>query len=384
MTQENKASEAFIASNIHIPVQKYATDAFSVLNKIFVGYTVSDRFGILNPQSSLNIANTGASKPTKFNKLPPLTDLIDKRAKEIVSKYKSIVVVCLKGIIDDVVLLSAIISHMTDDNTVNVYIADCAASNNPEILKFLKNHSVQIHQSSNIDIWDDIGECECDVIVTSFGGTHLVSGYPAIRSKSYDETVTLCETPWREGLRTAISNKLPYIAQQLNEDETIKIINDIENACMQYINYFDIEITTFGDLARLMAWGLTRQQTAYLSTLKIAKYPNNRNKAISFFDDDSFDSWFLSSLNSEEYSTDSQIRLSVLTDYTKTHGYLDQINVQIDGTEMKCGKPATRSIVVLTDNGFKKFTMTNGDLTCGICANKIYNAIRDFFSKANI
>ena len=357
-------NDKFIVSDTYIPIPLVAKDPLSILGKIFIGHMVSDRFGILNDDCFFRMFNDeSVVKPKKYERNYSFAKLIENRAKTLLNKYKSISVVCPKGNLNDATVLLALVSSLNEDNILTVYITDCAYNNNPILIDYLNNSNVVVNRVADIDLWDDVGESNCDAILTSFGGTFFVSGY---HSLSVDDNELL--NPWNEVLTQILQNMV-----ELDNEDILRVLD----ACESYADYFDVELTSFDVLARIMSWGLSRQQTAYISQTKIAEYPSNRNKAISFFDDETFDRWVLKNLENDDYTIEDQRNFKLMSDYVKS--FIN--NSEVIVTESKCQKPEKKSVKLLTDNGFKRFTLTDGSITCKVCASKIFKRIRKYFKK---
>jgi hypothetical protein len=358
----------FIVSDTRINVSSAATDPLSILGKVFVGYVVSDRYGILNDNCYLRMHNDKTvHKPVRDNASNSFTELMNARAIALLKQYESIAVICMKGNTLDIAVLSAILSLKTKKNTISVYITDYANRINPELIQYVNTFDVDARLVNDADLWDDVGESECDLILTPFGGMYFVSGFQMLH-RQIGDCAAIASMSWRDALPSVLFDTI-----RLEKS----LVPSIEEACLRYAEYFGVELKNFNTLARLISWGLTRQQTAYVSKTKLADYPINRDKAISFFDDESFDRWVLDKLDDSDYPVSEQLSAKVLADYTKS--VTD--NQELIVAKFPYFKPESKSIRVFTNNGFKKFTLTNGSLTCKTCLARMCNRINQFFKK---
>lgn len=247
-------------------------DVFSVVNRVFCGWVVRDRFNILNKHLPFHMADIADEIPVADGSLE-MRDICDSRAQEILALNQPIII-SWSGGVDSTAILIALLRNGIKKDQLTILHAPSSINEYPWLYKKLTEEGYKFVQREDLaSAFNDVTE---GLLITGWCADQLFGSNIHLRNLS------LYNLPWMDGLRQAIKDRGIRISEKSHEY--------LEYAWSDYAKQLGFEMTDFCEFAWIYNFGCKWSyvsQDAFLAS----NLANTRKRIINFFEDIRFQRW---------------------------------------------------------------------------------------------
>lgn len=247
-------------------------DVLSIINRLFCGWIVRDRFNILNKYLPLNMADNKDIIPIPDYKTS-IKDIIDTRAQEILALNQPITI-SWSGGVDSTVILCALLANGIAKDQLTVLHTKTSILEYRWLYKELKKEGYRFVQREDLATsFNDVSE---GLLITGWCADQLFGSNIHLRN------LELYNLPWMDGLKKAIANTSIQVSPRM--------YTQIEAVWDDYAKQLGFPMEQFCEFAWIYNFGCKWSyvsQDAYLA----ASTANLRKRIINFFEDKRFESW---------------------------------------------------------------------------------------------
>lgn len=247
-------------------------DVFSVMNRLFCGWVVRDRFNIMNKYLPFHMANIADEIPQADDSLA-LRDICNTRAQELLAKNEPITV-SWSGGVDSTAILCSLLCNGIQKDQLHILHAASSVVEYPWLHKKLTEEGYHLEQREDIaTAFNDVKE---GLLVTGWCADQLFGSNIHLRN------LNLYNLPWMDGVAQALKDRGIRVSQKSYEV--------IEAAWSNYAKQLGFNMEQFCEFAWIYNFGCKWSyvsQDAYLAT----NLAENRNRIVNFFEDIRFQRW---------------------------------------------------------------------------------------------
>ena len=324
-------------------------DVLSLTNRLFCGWTIRDRFNILNKTSNWNFDTSFADKlPVALNDSISLTDLVDQRAVDLIEQAgDQNIAVSWSGGVDSTLVICALLKNGFPKQQLRILCTKPSISEYTQFYRWMVDQKIdiQIHEP----LIPHLANVDCRFVVSGWCADQLFG------SNIHLKTMKLYHKPWFDSLLAAFSQ-----LQEINLSPKGKQL--MEESWLNYAKHLGVQLEQWCDFAWLYNFGVKWSYVSNEPRLALAGTPNEL-KAVPFFDTYDFQCWSIRNwptLKQRNVYKDKQYYKQELKqyiyDYTKDADYLyhkgKHNSWALVGEDLS-------SINVLTDQGVRIYTATN-------------------------
>ena len=188
----------FFKAAYYLPSPRLSTSPFTSLNRLMNGFLCRDRFNILNKHSEFRMDTEADPVPTPFTEPVSISDLIDARAVELLSRNQQIVVQYSGGV-DSTVALIALMKHLPENewNRITLFYDEGGIEENPEFWSMLNLTKIRKTLLLPSEFVEAMREDDYDLIVSGRCADALFG--PNIHVM----VPNAYHLPWLDGIREA-------------------------------------------------------------------------------------------------------------------------------------------------------------------------------------
>ena len=223
-------------------VSEYS-DPLSVMNRLFAGWWVRDRFCFLNKFSPLRICNE-IDADTKAlldsEELPKeikINNVIDNQAKRILATDQSIAV-SWSGGVDSTCVIVALLRNGLDPQNLTVIHAESSKDEYPFLYKWMVEHKVNLIEDNQVRRQYSLFDGK---IVTGWCADQLFGSDIHLRN------VSLYNQPWIDALKIAMVDRNIYLSD--------KSFDVLEGIYQEYASVLGLKLEQFCEFAWLYNFG---------------------------------------------------------------------------------------------------------------------------------
>jgi len=248
------------------------TDPLSIMNRLFCGWVVLDRFGFLNHYLPFRTAELKDEIPKADNKLS-LSEICDAKAREIISLGVPITV-SWSGGVDSTAVVSALLKNGIDKSLLTVLHAPSSRVEYPWMYKHLRDIGIRLIETDAVsEAYDHVTD---GVIVSGWCADQLFGSNIHLRN------LDLYNLPWLDGVRQAMLDRNIHLSE--------KSFDVIEEVWSAYADYVGVKVEEFCEFAWLYNFGVKWSYVSQDSKLAATKQ-ETRERVINFFEDIRFQRW---------------------------------------------------------------------------------------------
>ena len=343
----------FIAGN-KIFLQQNDLDPLSIMSKLWCGWLLADRFGILNKYSPYRIADRKDVFPTASKTPIVFSDILDNKICEIVSKYEKIVV-SWSGGVDSTAVVVGLLKNIPQHqyNRITVVCATPSIEEAPRFYQMLLDQKIKVIVTNNII--HDLSNVNCDCILSGWCADQLFGSDILAADKScYNKK-------WLDGLKITFDQS-PFRLSESSFD----ILGEVYS---NYINQLGIEIEQWCEFAWLFNFAIKFSYIEKAMALTIHG-TKNEGKGVNVFDDFAFQTYAVTHYSqirtNNGYDDPLYYKLPLkqyIHEYTNDQDYLIRKGKR---NSWAYTKSRLESVKVLTDKGTKTFTIDQDKMSqCG-------------------
>lgn len=327
-------------------------NVLSVLNALFCGWHIRDRFGILNKHSELDWSAAKDELPEVGSETIIMTDLMDEKATEILQTYpEGDIVVSWSGGVDSTSVVCALLKNGLPFNRLHVICATSSLDEYPFFYRYLTENNVRVTVTESLV--QTLRNADCAVIVNGWGADQLFG------SNIHTRNLELYHKPWNDALKVALDNvNIPI--KDRSYDYLVDVLDD-------YGKQLGFEINEWCEFAWLYNFGLKLSYIVQEQRLALAG-SKNQEKVIAFFDSPKFQQFAIQHFDTLKirnvYKQNRFYKRELkqyIYSYTNDSDYFNRKGKQ--NSWAMVGEDLNQ-VAVLTDDGIRMWRVkneTNGD-----------------------
>lgn len=247
-------------------------DALSIVCKLFFGWAVRDRFGILNVHSPFEWTTKNDPILAVPSERLVLSEIVDVRAHAILSEHANgDVVVSWSGGVDSTAVICALLKNGLPTNRLHVVCAESSPEEYPWFYRHLIDRGVRVTVTDKLVI--TLNELECSVIVNGWCADQLFGSNIHLRDLS------LYNAPWVDALRSMF--------EQSRINLSARSYEYLEAVYTDYAKRLGFPIEQWCEFAWLFNFGVKWTYVQHDQNLALAG-GKNAGKAVAFFDTQDF------------------------------------------------------------------------------------------------
>lgn len=309
--------------------------------------------------------------PTPFTEPITMTELMDSRAVNLLSKNQQIVVMYSGGVDSTAVLISFMKNLPENEwDRLKIYYDEESIQENPEFWRIIEPTKIQKILLTATEYDETMREDDYDLITSGWCADQLFgSDIHVVVPDAY-------HMPWIDGVKEAYKVKL-------NLPISDKSLEVIESVYSDYAKTFGVTLNQFCEFAWLFNWAVKWGHVANITNLQLAGSKNS-GKGMAFFNTLDFQRW---SLGRVDRLHKSHVYRNTILYKRPLKQYIYEYN-HINSYYMKKGKlnsmiraqKAASTLTVLTDQGYKIYSFKD----CGTCRAKLIERTLNVFRKIPI
>lgn len=245
-----------------------SANVLSVICKLFCGWHLRDRFGILNKHSEINWSKV--ADPIPFVPTEPLliSDLMDEQANKILDAHKDgDIVVSWSGGVDSTAVICALLKNGLETNRLKVICAESSPNEYPWFYKYLINSGIQVNVTDRLI--NALSEVDCGLIVNGWCADQLFGSNIHLRN------LELYNKPWMDGLRQAMKDSYINLT-----DHSYEILEAVYSDYAQKLGF---KVEQWCEFAWLFNFGVKWTYVKDEQRMALAG-TKNQDKTFAFFD----------------------------------------------------------------------------------------------------
>lgn len=248
------------------------SDPLSVVNRLFCGWVVRDRFGFLNHYLPFRISSERDEIPKADDSLT-LAEICDAKAQEIIA-MNCPVTVAWSGGVDSTSIVSALLKNGLDKTLLTIVHAPSSKQEYPWFYRHLQESGISLVETDAIgQAFDKTAD---GVILTGWCADQLFGSNIHLRN------LDLYNMPWIDGLKQAMTERNIRLS-----DKSYEVLEGVWGGYAQYVG---VEMEQFCEFAWLYNFGCKWSYVSQDSKLAVVK-DSTRERIINFFEDSRFQSW---------------------------------------------------------------------------------------------
>ncbi len=248
-------------------------DPLSLMNRLFCGWVVRDRFGFLNHYLPFRISGERDEIPKADDSLT-LAEICDAKAQEIIA-MNCPVTVAWSGGVDSTTVLCALLRNGLGKDGLAVVCAPSSKEEYPWFHKFLRDEGVRMTETYQVaSAFDNTTD---GVILTGWCADQLFGSNIHLRN------LDLYNLPWVDGVKRSLADTFNIVLPDA-------VFGRFEAAWSAYAKHVGVEAEQFCEMAWLYNFGCKWAHVSQDSKMLCAKQAT-RERIINFFEDSRFQSW---------------------------------------------------------------------------------------------
>lgn len=248
------------------------SDPASVMNRLFCGWVVRDRFNLLNHHQPFVFADIADPIPSP-DSTTQISDICDARAKEIIALGKPITVMWSGGV-DSTAILSSLLKNGVDKSLLTVAHAPSSVDEYPWFYKHLGDISVKMVLAENLS--DFINTVADGVIVSGWCADQLFGSNIHLRN------LDLYSLPWLDALKQAFKD--------WGMEFSAKSYDVLAEVWGGYAKALGVEVERWCEFAWLYNFGFKWSHVSQDTKMSLHTQ-EARDRVINFFEDPRFQRW---------------------------------------------------------------------------------------------
>lgn len=248
------------------------SDPMSVMNRLFCGWVVRDRFNILNKYQPFVFADGADPIPTPDPTLT-IADICDAKAQEILSTGQHITVMWSGGV-DSTAIVAAFLRNGIAKDQLTIAHAPSSVEEYPWMFKHLQEQGYTFALAERLS--DYINTVSDGLIVSGWCADQLFGSNIHLRN------LDLYNLPWIDGMKQAfVDRKIALSAKSFD------VLADVWG---NYAEALGVKIEQWCEFAWLYNFGCKWSYVSEDTKLSLLKQ-ESRDRVVNFFEDQHFQSW---------------------------------------------------------------------------------------------
>lgn len=268
-------SEKFISAE-RIYLVDTDMDPLSSINRLFCGWVVRDRFGVLNAHSPYRLSDKADAIPVKFDAYMPLSVILDSVAKKIIAN-KERITVSWSGGVDSTAVIVALLRNLKDDERSRLTVV-CTTSSCEEAPNFyLMMRDMGLNVIVTEDLMGALRVVEADAITSGWCadqlfGSDIHLSHPGCYGMNWLDALSII---WQRSRGSMLG---------------VSSLSALEDIYQGYANHLGLKLEKFCEFAWLFNFGCKFSYIQNVIKSQLAGH-KNQGKSIGFFDDELFQRW---------------------------------------------------------------------------------------------
>lgn len=255
------------------------SDPLSVMNRLFCGWVVRDRFNYLNHYLPFRMADIKDEVPTPDNSLT-LAQICDAKAKEIIALGVPITV-SWSGGVDSTAVVTSLLKNGIDKDSLTILHAPSSKVEYPWMYKHLQDLGIRLKETEAVaSAYDEVTE---GVIVSGWCADQLFGSNIHLRN------LDLYNLPWIDGVRQAMKDRFIRLS-----DRSFDVLAEVWNG---YAEHVGLKVEQFCEFAWLYNFGVKWSYVSEDAKMAAVK-PETRSRIVNFFEDIRFQRWSMAQFGS--------------------------------------------------------------------------------------
>lgn len=326
-------------------LQERDLDPLSVVSRLWCGWLIRDRFGILNKYSPYRMIDEVDTLPSISDTPLVFSDILDEKISSIISERERIAV-SWSGGVDSTAVVVALLKNLpeTEWNRITVVCSPSSLEEAPRFYNLLLKSGINVNVSK--PLVDAIANVECDAVLSGWCADQLFGSDILARDAS------LYHKPWLDALKITFDSDFSPV--RLTE-KSFDVLGEIYS---DYAKQLGLDISEWCEFSWLFNFGIKFSyiQNAMSFTLHGTQ---NEGKAVNVFDDFKFQSYAVNNIDqiktNNGYDDPVYYKLPLkqyIHEYTNDDEYFTRKGKR---NSWMYTKTRINNIKVLTDVGYKTF-----------------------------